>query len=220
MNVGLSPYKYAGTVFFGKSGQVNATAKQQMPKCCCSCSGCQVLDIHSNAVYPLNVLSNFTKSCFTVDGVKVRSMEGFLQSLKTPCIEEQEEICDLIGFTAKKIGNQIAKKHEFDGRTLYWQGKKIDRYSQEYQNLLKKAYLSKYKSDLEFRSALACTKGRELVHTVGKQDPKETILTEKEFVGILTAMRDGEFEHQECNSNYYHWTHIRRSHLQSCKYSP
>ncbi len=221
MNLGLSAYKYPGTVFFGKSSQSGEVTKKQMPRCCCSCHECQELDIQSSSVYPLNVLSNFTRSYFKVDGVMVSSMEGFLQSLKTPNVEEQKEVCGLIGFTAKKIGSQIGQKRGFDGRTLYWQGKAIERCSKEYQELLKKAFLAKYESDYEFRDALACTKGRKLVHSIGKQDPKETILTGEEFVSILTALRDRELEAHDCRCRDYYWTHPNyHHHTKSCKCPP
>lgn len=150
------------------------------------------LDIRSTAEYPLDILSNFTRSYFVVDNISINSMEGFLQSLKIPDEDEQRQVCSLIGFTAKKIGSRKAEKYGFDGKTLYWQGRKIDRYSEEYQDLLKTAYSSRYSNDPSFRLALDSTKGRVLTHTIGKQDPEETILTEKEFVTILMDLRDGK----------------------------
>ena len=35
------------------------------------------------------------------------------------------------------------------------------------------------------------TRGKRLYHTRGKRNPFETILTEQELCGILTALRDG-----------------------------
>ena len=40
-----------------------------------------VVDIKANGKYPANILSNFAKTGFEIDGVKVASIEGFLQAL-------------------------------------------------------------------------------------------------------------------------------------------
>lgn len=41
----------------------------------------------------------------------------------------------------------------------------------------------------KFREALAATGNKRLFHSMGKTDPRQTILTEKEFCAHLTAQR-------------------------------
>lgn len=145
------------------------------------------IDIRSNAAYPANVLSNLMKDPFTIDGIKCSSMEGFLQSLKISDPEMQKTICAGWGSSVKKAGSKNNEwKHT---QTLYWQGKSIKRDSKEYQQLLKKAFRARLEQSSMFRFALMNTKGYSLSHSIGKDNPQDTILTKDEFVKILEELR-------------------------------
>lgn len=231
-----------------------------------------ILDIRSRGKFPANVLSNFSKTDFTFDGVKVKSIEGFLQSLKIKDPTIQEKMCALGGFDAKKASKSIKRAKEdmmmfwngqsfrrdskeykellkqvvalqeqnpnqpfefggkkiasvnafllalkvqdpekqkelcalpldkvkeaareiepiYDSRTLYWKGKPIARTSNEYANLLEKLYVKRFKNDATFRDAIRESKHFHLIHSIGKQNPSETILTEKEFIGLLEKLQ-------------------------------
>ena len=137
-----------------------------------------------------SILSNFTESHFVLDGVKINSMEGFLQSLKTSNHQEQKEICQLIGYDAKKVGNKLKKQDSYNPQILFWQNKAYKRNSKEYQKLLKRAFKAKYFADERFQRALFQTKSAELTHTIGKNSIYETILTEREFIENLKILRD------------------------------
>ncbi len=154
----------------------------------------KTVDIGSTDAFPEGILSNFTESHFTLDGKKINSMEGFLQALKTPDVKQQEDICQLVGYQAKKIGHKLKKKGIYTPGTAYWNGKSYERGSKEFSDLLKRAYNAKYDADAEFRTALQATKGSKLVHSIGKNEIMETILTEKEFVDILTELRDKNYQ--------------------------
>jgi predicted NAD-dependent protein-ADP-ribosyltransferase YbiA (DUF1768 family) len=67
-----------------------------------------MIDIYSKGEYPANVLSNFYPNGFEIDGIRCRSMEGFLQSLKYSSLRRQIEVCALPGKLAKR--NAQAKK--------------------------------------------------------------------------------------------------------------
>ena len=144
------------------------------------------MNIGSGNKYPSNALSNFAPHPFEIDGVLCNSMEGFLQSLKFKSIEMQQEVCKLVGFTAKKKGRD---KSWWRKQVLWWQGNSIDRHSEEYQNLLDKAYNALYENK-GFRRALKASKNSVLKHSIGKSNPNETILTVKEFCSRLTYLRD------------------------------
>ncbi|MBQ3102498.1 hypothetical protein IJC60_05800 [bacterium] len=147
-----------------------------------------IIDIHSKGAFPSNVLSNFHKSKFELDGIKINSMEGFLQSLKTPDQKLQKKICKMVGKDAKIAGTTL-KETGFDGKTLHWNGKTLDRFSEDYQELLKRAYDAKFKKDSLFRKAIAATDGKTLTHSIGLQNKEETILTEKEFINMLELLK-------------------------------
>lgn len=144
------------------------------------------MDIGSGTGYPSSALSNFAPHPFVMDGVECNSMEGFLQSLKFENQVMQKEVCKLVGKQAKFKGK---KKKWWRTQTLYWQGKAIKRDSEEYQNLITKAYDSLNLNE-GFRKALMSTKGCTLTHSIGKHKITETVLTEREFIKQLNRLRD------------------------------
>jgi predicted NAD-dependent protein-ADP-ribosyltransferase YbiA (DUF1768 family) len=146
-----------------------------------------IIDIDSRGCYPSCALSNLCPSVFEFEGVGMQSMEGFLQSLKTSDATLQKQIRSLSHREAKNAGEAL--KEQFDGKHVHWQGQTIDRFSEEYQQLLKRAFRAKWEQDADFRDALSATKGKTLIHGIGKQNREETILTEKEFTAILEDLR-------------------------------
>lgn len=144
------------------------------------------MNIGSGSSYPAGALSNFSPHPFEIDGVKCNSMEGFLQSLKFESEEMQAYVCTLVGFAAKKKGRN---KNWQRLQTLYWKGKTIKRSSQEYQDLLDKAYTQIYQNS-KFRKALIVSGNAVLTHSIGRNKESETVLTIKEFCSRLTKLRD------------------------------
>lgn len=149
-----------------------------------------MIDIHSKSEYPSCALSNFAEYEFYVDGIKCSSMEGFLQSLKFRNAKKQRRICTLSGINAKNsTAHTFAQLRWKLTHKLYWQGKKISRFSDEYQELIDKAY-GELAKNTEFKKALASSADRRLIHSIGKTDARKTVLTEYEFVSRLTRIRD------------------------------
>ena len=151
--------------------------------------GENVVDIYSKGEYPFCALSNFAEYEFYVDGVRCASMEGFLQSLKFRNEENQKKVCLLSGSEAKKSSRRSFAQLRWKLTcNLYWQGKRISRYSDEYQKLLDKAY-SGLSENREFIKALKSSGNSALIHSKGKNNTKETVLTEYEFVSRLEKIR-------------------------------
>lgn len=144
------------------------------------------MDIGSKQGYPAGALSNFSPHPFILDGIQCNSMEGFLQSLKFESKDMQEYVCTLVGYAAKKKGRN---KNWQEKQTLYWRGNPIKRDSEEYQNLLNRAYNAMYENS-KFRAALEASKGATLTHSIGKNKKNETVLTTQEFCSRLTYLRD------------------------------
>ncbi len=144
------------------------------------------IDIKAKAPFPAGALSNFAAHAFTFDGVACASMEGFLQGLKVEDVTEQERFCGLSGGEAQGRG----RRHEWRERgTLWWRGEPIDRLSDAYQTLLDRAYDALFAQSKSFRDALAASGDAQLVHSLGKDDPCETILTPEEFCSRLERLR-------------------------------
>lgn len=147
----------------------------------------EILEIKSSYEYPSCALSNFYPHSFVIDGVECASMEGFLQSLKYRSKKKQKKICRFSGIEAKKKG-RFKLLWKLTGK-IYWQGMKIDRLSNEFQELIKRAYNSVFENE-RFKKALFDSKGYTLSHKIGKNDPKKTILTENEFLFMLNTLRN------------------------------
>lgn len=144
------------------------------------------MDIGSGSGFPSATLSNFAPHPFVIDGIECNSMEGFLQSLKFSNPEMQKEVCKLVGKAAKFKGK---KKKWWRTQTLYWQGVEIARSSQEYQDLLDRAFDALAQNN-SFRAALLATGNSVLTHSIGKNKITETVLTRQEFCSRLTKIRE------------------------------
>jgi predicted NAD-dependent protein-ADP-ribosyltransferase YbiA (DUF1768 family) len=144
------------------------------------------IDIKSKAPFPAGDLSNLASHAFVLDGVACASMEGFLQSLKIEDADEQEHMCGRRGAEARGRGRHYDWTRT---GTLWWRCEPIDRLSQNYQVLLDRAYEALFAQSPRFRAALAATADAPLAHTIGKDDPTETILTRAEFCGRLARLR-------------------------------
>lgn len=145
------------------------------------------MDIGSGRGYPADALSNFAPHPFVIDGVECNSMEGFLQSLKFSNPDMQKEVCKLVGRAAKFKGKN---KRWYLTQTLYWQGKEIDRDSDEYQELLDRAYMAMASQNRGFQCALLASKDATLTHSIGKTKINETVLTRNELCSRLTKIRN------------------------------
>ena len=144
------------------------------------------IDIASKAPFPAGPLSNFAAHAFTLDGIACASMESFLQSLKFADAGRQTEICGYKSGKAQGFGRR--QRWQAEG-ILWWRGEPIERLSGAYQALLDRAYEALFAQSAAFREARAATGDAELVHTMGRIYPANTVLTADEFCSRLTALR-------------------------------
>ena len=144
------------------------------------------MDIGSGCGFPAAALSNFSPHPFVIDGVQCNSMEGFLQSLKFQDPEMQKTVCLLVGKAAKFKGK---KKKWWRTQTLYWKGVEYKRDSEEYQELLDKAF-DALAENTSFQKALLATNNATLTHSIGKSKIQETVLTKQEFCSRLMKIRE------------------------------
>lgn len=151
-----------------------------------------IIDIHSKGEYPSCSLSNFAEYEFYIDNVKCSSMEGFLQSLKFISNKKQKQVCLLSGKDAKNSTRRtLAQIRWRTTHNLYWQGKRINRFSDEYQKLLDRAYEALSENPY-FQKALSASMSYTLTHSIGKTDVRKTVLTEFEFISRLERLRKNE----------------------------
>lgn len=146
----------------------------------------KAVDIWSKNDYPADVLSNLCSNGFRFDGMVCGSMEGFLQSLKQKDKDKQRQICSMKGKNAKKM-TSIGWQTD---QIVWWKGVAIDRQSEEYGQLVRRAYQPMFEQNERFRTALMSTRGQKLFHSRGESNPFKTSLTEDELCTILTELRD------------------------------
>lgn len=149
----------------------------------------RTIDIRSDAPSLGGKLSNLRSRPFEFCAIQCGSIEGVLQSFKFADPLEQPAVCRLHGFNARKTG---MGRDWRSAQTLYWMGEAYARESAEYQQLLDALYQAAFDQNEEFREELALSKGYTLQHSMGKEDPKQTILTRDEFISRLERLRDAE----------------------------
>lgn len=114
-------------------------------------------------------------------------MESFLQSLKIQDKGAQIACCGLPSMAARNYANQ--QPNWKNTNNLYWLEITYDRNSVDYQLFLAKAFFAMMKNSDKFRKAIIDTGNSELIHSIGKKNINETILTEEEFITLLKKCR-------------------------------
>ena len=113
--------------------------------------------------------------------------------MKFKNIEMQRYICTLVGFAAKKAGKG---KNWQRTQTLWWNGQPIKRDSQEYQDLLDRAYVALFRNK-KARACLLSTGNANLTHSIGRTKANETVLTRNEYcsrlMNVRAILREREF---------------------------
>lgn len=143
------------------------------------------LDIHSSMPGDAGILSNLYMKPFLMEGVFYGSLEGFLQSLRYQYECESVKIAMMCGVEAKMAG----KARQIKNDTLYYMGEPFNRHSAWYKKLLERAFTSCFAQNESFQRAIYNTREMKLIHSIGKDDPSETILTNSEFIGLLERLR-------------------------------
>ena len=148
----------------------------------------KILDCHSRSEDRIaRALSNLHPYPFDFDGVRCGSIEGFLQSLKFPDLEEQGAVATLAGKEAYFTGQHGNGWQE--EQILYWRGKKFPRTYKKYQTLLTQAYDACFEQNEDFIVALIESGNAILTHDMGKTNPAKTVLTPMEYTLQLYRLR-------------------------------
>ena len=135
------------------------------------------------------MLSNLYHLEFKFKGKKVCSIEGVLQSLKYKDKKIQNTILKYYGLDAYHTRGANSTDFWGESGTLYWQGKPLDRHSEQYQIFIDELYISASKNPL-YKKALLSAQNKYLLHHIGKDDPNQTVLTRFEFEQRLNTLRD------------------------------
>lgn len=133
------------------------------------------------------VLSNLFPYEFEFRGKNLKSIESFFQGIKFKDINMQNLVFNYSGLPS----NYIKACSEYDWKKtgiVYWQGKEINRYSKEYEDIVDELYVSAIQN-LLYRNILKNTE-RYILHTIGINEKRETVFTRYEFEFQLNCLKD------------------------------
>ena len=133
-------------------------------------------------------LSPYAAHSFTFRRVPCGSLDGLLQSLKTPDPERQRIICGLSGISTKHAGMQYDSLWQ-KSQTLWWQGQPMGRQSDAYESTLDEAFMCLLRGNSQFRESLKAVDDTPLALSIAGNDPTKTVLTEAEFVRHMNDLR-------------------------------
>lgn len=146
-----------------------------------------------NVGYNLNknplskLLSNLYHYDFKFRGFKFKSIEGFFQGIKFVDKKLQKKVFKMFGMEAYCIKGSSSYNWK-NNHVIFFQGRPIDRKSNEYENLVDELYISALQNPF-FRGALKNV-NKYIVHSIGSDNDDETVLTRFEFEKQLNCLKD------------------------------
>lgn len=133
------------------------------------------------------VLSNLFPYEFKFKGKKLNSIESFFQSIKFKDVKIQNLVFKYNGLNSNYV--KICSDYDWKKTGIvYWQGKPIDRFSKEYDDLVDELYISAIQNPLYRNILKICDK--EIIHTMGGKEKQETVFTRYEFEKQLNCLKD------------------------------
>lgn len=134
------------------------------------------------------LLSNLFPYEFEFRGKKLSSIEGFFQGIKFKDIDMQNLVLKYSGINAYHV--KMASQYNWKETGLvYWQGKAINRFSKEYEDIVDELYISAIQNPL-YRNAIKQCGNKYILHEIGNTQKEETVFTRYEFEKQLNCLKD------------------------------
>ena len=134
------------------------------------------------------ILSNLFPYKLSIRDESAESIEGILQSIKHKEADVQKLVMQYSGLVAWHTRGSTLVDDWRKRQTLNWKEREMKRDSEEYQLFLDEVYLSAFNNPL-YKKALQSTGDKILLHTIGHEDAKETVLTRNEYESRLNALK-------------------------------
>ena len=132
------------------------------------------------------MLSNLFPYKIKFRGKKLSSLECFFQGIKFKDKKTQNYIFTYFGIQAVHI--KTATNYDWkETGIIYWQGKAIDRFSKEYNNLIDELYICAIQNPLYRGVLLNCEKP--IIHAIGEIEKVTTTFTRYEFEFELNCLK-------------------------------
>ena len=146
-----------------------------------------------NATYGAKGLSKMLSNLFPYEihfkGHAAKSLEGIFQGIKHKEPEVQKVIMQYFGMDAlyTREANKINDWRE--SQTLYFGNQSMLRGSEQYQQFIDELYTAALQNPL-YAKAVRCAGNKTILHSIGKDDPKQTVLTRNEFESRLNSIKE------------------------------
>ena len=148
----------------------------------------EIINMFRDSPWPGNVLSNFAKTPFEIDGIKCSCSESFIQSLKIKNVNDQKDFCLLQGQEAWELGSKLTNQI-FESGHIWWIGDSIPLHSDQHFNLVKRGLYAKFTQSKIALDALHATGETKLIHDYGQKVGKRESLPVEIFCSIVTNIR-------------------------------
>ena len=132
-------------------------------------------------------LSNLFQYEFYFKGFKLKSIESIFQCFKIKNKKKQRYLFNYYGLNS----NNIKIAYDYNWRIekkVYFQGKAIDRNSEEYVNFIDELYISAIQNPL-YRNVLKNVGDKYILHAMGEISRDETVFSRSEFEYELNALK-------------------------------
>lgn len=133
------------------------------------------------------VLSNLFHYEFVFRGFKLNSAEGIFQGFKVKDKKAQRYLFRYYGLDS----NNIKAASDFDWKgegAVYFQGKRIDRFSKEFDDFIDEMYVSLLQNPL-YRNSLKNAGDKYILHALGTKEKEKTVFTRYEFEYELNCLK-------------------------------
>ncbi|OHA52198.1 MAG: hypothetical protein A3A97_04810 [Candidatus Terrybacteria bacterium RIFCSPLOWO2_01_FULL_40_23] len=132
-------------------------------------------------------LSNLSDDPFILDGVRLASVEGFIQGIKFPVGDPLRKLAFLsVGMTAKRLSRQADRQ----SRWVWWNGREYPYGAFVHHKLIERAIRAKFEQNARAMKALLGIGDSKLVHELGHSEGLRTSLPATVFCDILTRIRE------------------------------
>lgn len=146
------------------------------------------VNMFRDSPWPGNILSNFAKTPFSLDGVPCSCSEAFIQSLKCSDANEQIEFCKLSGAEAWEKGSLLTDQ-VFAEKRIWWLGKAYALHSEEHFDVVERGLRAKFAQSDEALQALLASGDSKLIHDYGQRPGKKQSLPVDVFCSIVEKIR-------------------------------
>lgn len=122
---------------------------------------------------------------------KAKSIEGVLQAIKHSEPDVQKLVMQYSGLDAYHTRGSTGVDDWRSRQSLSWKNQTMMRDSEQYQVFLDELFSAAFENPL-YAKAIKSTGDKVLLHSVGNENPQETVLTRNEYESRINSLKEKE----------------------------